>query len=237
MLLRAFAVCPLLLCGGGLRSFILLLPLDSFPYLEYFSPQVRALWRLCIVTIVWVIWDQRNKRIFEGSCSSISSLLAAYWASIREAGGGITASMRSSLDDLAILSAFGVKGRPPRAPNIKCVRWQAPPVNVIKVNVDGGVVGSPGSLTGGGVFRDSFGVFRGYFAVSHGRGFAFEAELASALFAIELARDKGWKNIWLEASCLLARWHRPLASSCEMASCSQAEVRYEHGHLAHLQGR
>ncbi|KAL8463490.1 hypothetical protein ACS0TY_034223 [Phlomoides rotata] len=133
--------------------------------------------------------------------------------------------MRNSLDELAIFVAFGVKGRPPRATNITRVRWQVPPIKVIKINVDGGAAGSPGSLTGGGVFRDNFGVFRGCFAVSHGWGFAFEAELASALLAIELAHDKGWKTIWLESDSiyvvqmlksndpevpwsLLARWHR-----------------------------
>ncbi|KAL8525168.1 hypothetical protein ACS0TY_014697 [Phlomoides rotata] len=100
-----------------------------------------------------------------------------------------------------------------------------PPAKVIKINVDGGAAGSPGSLTGGGVFRDNFGVFRGCFAVSHGRGFSFEAGLASALFAIELAHDKGWKTIWLESDStyvvqmlksnnidvlwsLVTRWHR-----------------------------
>ncbi|KAL8492107.1 hypothetical protein ACS0TY_023652 [Phlomoides rotata] len=31
-----------------------------------YNPQTTALWRLCVVTIIWVIWDQRNKRIFMG---------------------------------------------------------------------------------------------------------------------------------------------------------------------------
>ncbi|KAL8512953.1 hypothetical protein ACS0TY_019205 [Phlomoides rotata] len=131
------------------------------------SPQVTALWRLCIVTIVW--------------------------AFIRKGGMGITAAMHNSTDDLAILSTFGVQGRPHRAPNIRCVRWQVPLVNVIKINIDGGAAGSPGPLTGGGFSV----IVLECFAMSHGRGFAFEAELASTLFAIELAYDKGWKTIWL----------------------------------------
>ncbi|KAL8537020.1 hypothetical protein ACS0TY_012270 [Phlomoides rotata] len=101
---------------------------------------------------------------------------------------------------LAILSACGVKGRPPRAPNIRCVRWQVPPYNVIKINIDGGAAGSPGLFTGEGVFHDNFEVCRGCFVVSHGWGgwgVTFEAELATILFAIELAHDKGWNTIWL----------------------------------------
>ncbi|KAL8508361.1 hypothetical protein ACS0TY_018826 [Phlomoides rotata] len=101
--------------------------------------------------------------------------------------------MRNSLEDLVILSACEVKGRPPRFKR--------------------------------GVFRDNFVVFSGCFAVSHGRGFDFEVELAFALYAIELAHDRGWTNIWLESDSsyvphilkssnpdvpwrLLARWHR-----------------------------
>ncbi|KAL8515556.1 hypothetical protein ACS0TY_014298 [Phlomoides rotata] len=68
-------------------------------------------------------------------------------------------------------------------------------------------------------------MFRGCFTVMHGHGFTFEAELAITLFAIELAYEKRWFNIWLESDStyvvhilnsgspeipwrLLARWHR-----------------------------
>ncbi|KAL8462101.1 hypothetical protein ACS0TY_033254 [Phlomoides rotata] len=95
----------------------------------------------------------------------------------------------------------------------------------MKVNIDGGAAGSPGDLTGEGVFRDHFGVFRVCFAVSHRWGFAFEVELASAFYAIKLAHDMGWTNLWLESDStyvvhffmsgepdvpwsLMAIWHR-----------------------------
>ncbi|KAL8483873.1 hypothetical protein ACS0TY_026525 [Phlomoides rotata] len=160
-----------------------------------FSPQVAALWRLCVVTIIWVIWDHRNKRIFEERVLRDTSILAGFWVLVREAGASISAPIRNSLTDLAIISACGVKGRPPRASTIKCCCWQLPTAGVLKINIDGSVVGSPGLLTGGGVFRDHFGVFRGCFAVMHGRNFAFETELATELIAIELAHEKGWFNI------------------------------------------
>ncbi|KAL8503958.1 hypothetical protein ACS0TY_022623 [Phlomoides rotata] len=193
-------------------------------YKRDFSPQVAALWQLYVVTIIWVIWDHRNKLIFEGLVLRDTSLLSGFWAFVREAGAGISAPIRNSLTDLAIISACGVKGCSPRAPTIKCVHWQLPPVGVLKINIDGSAAGSPVLLTGGGVFRDHFGVFRGFFVVMHGRSFAFEAELATTLFAIELAYEKCWFNIWLESDStyvvhilnlgcpeilwrLLARWH------------------------------
>ncbi|KAL8499339.1 hypothetical protein ACS0TY_022354 [Phlomoides rotata] len=137
----------------------------------------------------------------------------------------ITAHMHNSPVDLDILSACKVKGRPPKAPTVKCVRWQPPPIGIMKINVDGSAAGSPGQLTCGGMFHDHYGVFRGYFTATQGCGFAFEVELATALLAIEIAHDKGWNNLWLESDStyvvhflksdhpeapwrLMTRWHR-----------------------------
>ncbi|KAL8513602.1 hypothetical protein ACS0TY_012904 [Phlomoides rotata] len=188
-------------------------------------PQVSALWRLCVVTIIWMIWGHRNIWTFEDKAASAQSTLVAFWSHIRDAGAGITAPMRNTVEDLAVLVACGVPGRAPKAPSIIRVRCQPPPLHMMKVNIDGGAAGSPGALTCGGVFRDHFGVFRGCFAVAHWRGFAFEAVLAAALYAIELAHDRGWNKFWLESDSkyvvnflksdepdvpwgLMARWHR-----------------------------
>ena len=49
------------------------------------------------------------------------------------------------------------------------------------------------------VFRTSRGFVKGCFANLLGIAFAFEAELAAAIHAIRLAREKGWHSIWLES--------------------------------------
>ncbi|KAL8481579.1 hypothetical protein ACS0TY_027911 [Phlomoides rotata] len=38
--------------------------------------------------------------------------------------------------------------------------------------------------------------------MNHGKGFAFEAELATALYAIELAHARGWWMVWLECDSI-----------------------------------
>ncbi|KAL8485253.1 hypothetical protein ACS0TY_027527 [Phlomoides rotata] len=166
-----------------------------------FSPQISALWRLCVVTDLWFIWDQRNKIIFEGFRLWDSTLWANFWAFISESGQ----------------AAEGSYGQ--------VCSMATPPIGFMKINVDGSAAESPGQLTGGGIFRDHYDMFRGCFAATHGYGFAFEAELATALLAIELAHDKGWNNLWLESDStyvvhflksdlpdvpwrLMARWHR-----------------------------
>ncbi|KAL8537667.1 hypothetical protein ACS0TY_012701 [Phlomoides rotata] len=122
-------------------------------------------------------------------------------------------SPQNSVFELSVLSTFGIIGRPSKAPSSICIRWQLPPIQFIKVNVDGGAAGAPGQLTGGGVFRDNYGVFRGCFAMQHG--------------SVEIAYDKHWLHLWLETDSvyvvniferhtslvpwrLLGQWHRVL---------------------------
>ncbi|KAL8507002.1 hypothetical protein ACS0TY_017763 [Phlomoides rotata] len=96
---------------------------------------------------------------------------------MREANFGNLGCMCNSAFDLKVRTSFGVAGKPSMAPSVICIKWQLPPCRFVIVNIDGGAAGAPGQLTGGGVFRDSFGVFRDCFAARYGVGFAFEAEL------------------------------------------------------------
>ncbi|KAL8477617.1 hypothetical protein ACS0TY_029790 [Phlomoides rotata] len=97
-----------------------------------------------------------------------------------------------------MLSSLGLVGRPPKPLVVHCGKCQRLSIHYMKVNVDGGASGAPANLIGGGVFQDSFGVFKGCFATNHGTGFAFEAELATAFYAIELAQENGWTTILME---------------------------------------
>ncbi|KAL8555834.1 hypothetical protein ACS0TY_003595 [Phlomoides rotata] len=190
-----------------------------------FSPQILSIWRFAVVTMIWLIWDQRNRYIFDGETARTSCTIAQFWAFMREANGTRLGHMHNKVLDLSILFTFGIEGWPSKAPSIVGIRWQPPPIHYLKVNVDGGADGAPGRITGGGVFRDRFGVFRGCFAIQHGTGFAFEAELATAFTTIALAHDKHWMNIWLESDSsyvvnflktrpllvpwrLLGQWHK-----------------------------
>ncbi|KAL8522958.1 hypothetical protein ACS0TY_013059 [Phlomoides rotata] len=110
--------------------------------------------------------------------------------------------MRNTVFDLSVLSAFGIVGRPSKAPSVICLWWQPTPIRFVKVNVDGGATGAPGRLTGDGVYRVHFGVFRGCFAMQHGSGFAFEAELATTFSVVEIAFEKRWMHIWLESDSI-----------------------------------
>ncbi|KAK0599983.1 hypothetical protein LWI29_010426 [Acer saccharum] len=67
------------------------------------------------------------------------------------------------------------------------------------VNTDGAAFGSPGLSGCAGVFRTCRGFVRGCFAIPLGVCFAFEAELAAAIHAIDYAWTFGWHRLWLES--------------------------------------
>ncbi|KAL8492158.1 hypothetical protein ACS0TY_023695 [Phlomoides rotata] len=103
-----------------------------------FSPQVNSAWRLAVVTMIWIIWDQRNKCIFDGAMVSTSRTLAQFWAYMREANDSHLGCMHNDVFDLMVLSTFNIVGRPSKVPTIHCIKWQLPPLQYIKINVDGG---------------------------------------------------------------------------------------------------
>lgn len=169
-----------------------------FAMARRFSTQVSALWRLVFVTLVWILWSTRNRWIFENKQFSISSVLHRLLRTVHEQGNLLKGTMYNSVDDLMTLHTFGITGcsRPP--PVIKEVHWIPPSSGWIKCNTDGSAKGAPGDAIAAGVFRDAFGVVKGCFVQHLGRLFAFEAELAAVMYAIEIAVLHGWNKLWLE---------------------------------------
>ncbi|KAL8520609.1 hypothetical protein ACS0TY_011229 [Phlomoides rotata] len=130
-----------------------------------FSPHVKAIWRLSIITGLWLLWESRNNAIFKDTQPHLSQISAMLCALIKEGDSAQLGYMHNTPFDLAVLASFGISGWPTKAPSIKNIRWQCPPPSFMKVNVDGGATRAPGLLTGGGVFKDNFGIFRGAFTM------------------------------------------------------------------------
>lgn len=87
------------------------------------------------------------------------------------------------IDELCILRAFGVYGRPIRAPRIHEVLWISPCAFQVKVNIDGAARGS-GMAGFGGILRDHLGYCFGCLAESFGIATALEVELKATIFML-----------------------------------------------------
>lgn len=108
------------------------------------------------------------------------------------AGNLSTLHASSSMAYFVLLNAFLVKVKYDNAPRIKEVLWKPPVFNWIKCNIDGACKGNPGPSSCGGIFRNSAAEFLGAFACNLGISNSLSVELNGAMFAIEIASQKGW---------------------------------------------
>ncbi|XP_050217388.1 uncharacterized protein LOC126668220 [Mercurialis annua] len=178
--------------AGSLKSFIEQVLLFTF------SSQVAVLWCSAVVQTIWVIWKLRNAAIFEDSIPNIHLALRKIWSSIKESDFFRIGCMSNSMVDLNILRLLQITCKPTTAPKIIPVTWHTPLSNWTKVNTDGSALGAPGAAGGGGIFRNSAGFTKGSFAFPLGNEFAFAAEIAAAIMAVDIAWKRGWHSLWLE---------------------------------------
>ena len=163
-----------------------------------FSPQVSAVWRITVVSMVWLLWSHRNRCIFYAESFHPRKCLAVLYSLVSEANGMSLGSMGNTIHDLMILRAFRISGCPRPPLEVIPVRWVRPSRGWYKCNTDGSSSGCPGDCSAAGVFRDHHGRVVGCYVQHFGSGFAYEAELMAAILGIEFASRLGWRCIWLE---------------------------------------
>ncbi|XP_057811497.1 uncharacterized protein LOC131025722 [Salvia miltiorrhiza] len=164
------------------------------------SSQINVLWKLGIVSVIWAIWNARNKSHFDGVDFQSRAILSFIKSTFLEVDTSFSklGCINNTWADYLIIRKLGVKvhQRPP--PEFTSVFWSSPAFAWIKANTDGSAVGTPGRICAGGVFRDWRGFVRGCFHVEGGTGYAFEAELLGIITAINFAHHCGWTKIWFE---------------------------------------
>ncbi|KAK3222119.1 hypothetical protein Dsin_009144 [Dipteronia sinensis] len=75
-----------------------------------FSTKLKALWRVSIITIFWVVWFLRNQVTFEGGKVVFTDALSLNWRSVREADSLQSGTMKNSVDELLTLHRLHVSG-------------------------------------------------------------------------------------------------------------------------------
>ncbi|XP_057790907.1 uncharacterized protein LOC131008020 [Salvia miltiorrhiza] len=165
------------------------------------SSQINVFWKLGVVSVIWAIWNARNKSHFDGvyfQSRAILSFIKSVFLEVENSFAKIGCTNNTWADYL-ITRNLGVKVKQRPPPEYTSVYWSPPAFAWIKANTDGSAVGAPGRICAGGVFRDWRGFVRGCFHVEGGTGYAFEAELLGIITAIEFAHHCGWLKIWFEA--------------------------------------
>ncbi|KAK2638050.1 hypothetical protein Ddye_025845 [Dipteronia dyeriana] len=141
--------------------------------------------------VFWVVWFFQNQATLEGGKIVFVDALSLLWRFVREVDSLQSGTMKNSMDELQTLQRLYVSGRPPKASRILEVNWRPPPPGCLKVNTDGVAFGSPGLTGCAGFFRTCRDFVKDCFA--------FEAELAAAVYTIDYTWTFGWRWLWLES--------------------------------------
>ncbi|XP_057791327.1 uncharacterized protein LOC131008468 [Salvia miltiorrhiza] len=151
-----------------------------------FSSQVNSFWKLGVLSILWRIWEGRNRAIFNDESFDPRAVMSFVKVAFKEldASSFKIGSVSNSWRDYLITRSLGVVSRASPPPLMIEVYWWPPVGQWIKVNTDGSAAGSPGAIAAGG------------------RGYAFEAELHAVITAIAIAHARGWMFLWIEADSM-----------------------------------
>ncbi|ONI14505.1 hypothetical protein PRUPE_4G283800 [Prunus persica] len=169
----------------------------------HFSPQLMDLWLLMFRTIVWLIWDLRNKLRFEEKVSTVSSNCRTIINHVPASSPLARGHILNKVHDLCIIRSIGVHYRPRPNSKIVEVTWHPPCFGFVKIKIDGACKRDSGKAGSGGVFRNYQGHVLGAFSANLDVPSGVHAEVLAVIKAIELAWLHAWHNIWIETDSLL----------------------------------
>lgn len=139
----------------------------KWPKDPYQSPLLNSLWNLIPGFLYWLLWKERNNRIFNNVGRSIDTLWQLLKQNLQETLA-IRHWQETDLPDspqerlimnvwnLNLSSLAHVTARSPTIP-ASPLFWSPPTSNSFKLNFDGAAKGNPGLTSFGGVFRKEVG--------------------------------------------------------------------------------
>ncbi|CAL5194869.1 unnamed protein product [Lathyrus oleraceus] len=102
-----------------------------------------------------------------------------------------------SISNFVLIKAFDVKISPPRAPNIKEVIWSPPSRGWLKCNCDEAYSPDTNDNGCGDIVRNNCGDFLLALAIYLLSGSFLYVEFSAILKAIDIAKDQGWRKLWI----------------------------------------
>ncbi|XP_057428588.1 uncharacterized protein LOC130722016 [Lotus japonicus] len=162
----------------------------------------RVLWDMIPYAFVWTVWLERNGVVFNNKDFCIDTVwdmhiarmswwVKAWWRKCPYTAAQFAVGMQH------IVLPKPVKIR-------KQLQWVAPAESILKFNVDGSTLDSPGQSGIGGVLRNHDGVAVGYFALKVGEMWAYEAEVLAIYQALLFCQQFNFKTVVIESDSTLA---------------------------------
>lgn len=161
-----------------------------------------ALWDMIPYALIWSVWLARNELVFNNKAFEMNLVWdlhisrLAWWVKV-----GWKDCPYSTIDFLQNFGEIRVQVNQKR---IRKNEWSAPPIGVLKFNVDGSALGAPGRSGVGGVLKNSNRQVIGIFSKAIGELWAYEAEVKTILQALIFCQQHHLKHILIESDSTLA---------------------------------
>lgn len=173
------------------------------------NPILNRLWCTYPTFLVWCVWKERNRRIFELKSKSIHDIWGRICSLMIESlklQVWNEQDLKAPPPETIILLNWGItslpfslqpnRSLPPETPSPEI--WTLPNTGFIKLNFDGASKGNLGQEGYGGVFRNSLGQALGIFHGFIGQESNNAAELEGLLHGLQLAHLNDWFPLIIE---------------------------------------
>eukprot|EP00253_Pinus_taeda_P013029 PITA_13029 len=183
---------------------------------EVFQCQVvRRAWDLISGFSLWMIWKERNRRIFQNSAMESDviwgkiiqilreTILADKWDGEDWKANPMEGEMLNRLN-LKFEMVFHKQNSPHTMRNNSADKFYYPKDDFIKLNFDGASKGNPGDAGFGGIFRDSNNQVRWIFAEWGGEMTNNEAEFWALHQGLQIAVRNGYSNLEITGDSQIA---------------------------------
>eukprot|EP00253_Pinus_taeda_P023386 PITA_23386 len=187
--------------------------LRTWPKQPYQSPILNSLWNLIPGFLYWILWKERNNRVFNNSRRPVEILWLLLKQNLQE-----TLALRSwqetdwpnSPQEQLIRNSWNLNlsNAPPdtSSPTPKSVsplHWSPPAIASFKLNFDGAAKGNPGPTGYGGVIRNDRGVVQYIFYGSIGKDTNNVAELEGLWKGICIVDQHSFYPLEVEGDSLI----------------------------------
>jgi len=170
---------------------------------------VRRAWDLMAGFVLWMVWKERNRRIFQNKGKNSEKIWKRVFNLTRETilvERWVVEDWKADPGEDHILKTLNLtydmvhNKQPARitTSNQSQDRFEYPKGNFVKLNFDGASKGNPGNVGFGGIFRDSQQNTRWIFAEWGGEMTNNEAELWAVHQGLQIAIRNGYRNLEIE---------------------------------------
>eukprot|EP00253_Pinus_taeda_P010380 PITA_10380 len=167
---------------------------------------VQRAWNLISTLILWMVWKERNRRVFQNSDKEPEVIWERVIESMRETilvDKWESDDWKTNPEEQEILNKFNLKLE---MVHFKCLarhdmriqspdKFKYPRDHFVKLNFDGASKGNPGEAGFGGIFRDSNNHVRWIFADWGGQMTNNEAEFWALHQGLRIAIRNGYTNL------------------------------------------